>query len=263
MDGRFGSFPTNAHLSMQCSGGVYWNCHFDGDDGNPGLVANAPIHMDQGRAWTTASTMGMDDSAGTVNLYVEACTFKDVDTFIDCDRAGRVVVRNCICDGSWLLTHGFTSGAYLGGRHVELYDNEFKSTRTDEAKNMANRYFWLRAGTCVITDNSAVPPVRTQDYGSTLAILNIGDNSAPAGSQDMQPGWGHNGSADIREPIYVWDNTGSMGSTVTFNNQSGNWQAATTVATSAGDSGAELFIDLGAKPGWSKFTYPHPFRDEI
>jgi hypothetical protein len=63
-------------------------------------------------------------------------------------------------------------------------------------------------------------------------------------------------------PIYVWGNTGAMGSTVTFNNASGNWSSVTVEASEEGEEGAELFIDLGAKPGWTRYTYPHPFRYE-
>jgi hypothetical protein len=262
--GRFGNNPTIAFIAWLAQGGVLWNGYFDGQRTNPGLVANSSIFFDHPRAWTTASTMGQKgDPNGNINVYIEDSTAIDVDAFFDVDQGARVVARHNVFDGTWFLTHGFTSGQYGGGRHVEIYDNVFRSTRTDEAKNLAGRYFWLRAGTATITDNNVAGPVRTQDYGSTLAILQIGDNTAPSGSNSaMQPGWGHNGTNDIREPIYVWGNTGAMGSRVGFNNQSGNWQSVTNVASAAGDPNGELFVNLGARPGWSKYAYPHPSRSD-
>lgn len=249
-----GNNPTNSKIAMLNQGGVLWNIYFQGL-GDPNQINMSPIFLDAPRAWTTASTMGQLDSNGTVNFYLEDSTAKDVDALVDVDQRSRAVVRSNLLDGTWLLTHGFTSGMYAGGRHVEFYDNTLRVTT--RSRNMSGRYFWLRAGTAVVTGNDAARADDTQSYaGGSVGILSIGDNTAPNGTDGpMQPGWGHNGAADVRDPIYVWGNTGAMGSSVGFNNSSGNW---------AGVTGSnELIVNQGAKPGWSRFTYPHPARSAV
>jgi hypothetical protein len=261
---RYGDNPTNAMIAWLSSGGVIWNTWWASKRTSPSQVGGSTMFMDHPRAWNTASTMGQLDTNGIINVYVENSTGIDIDAIFDVDQGARLVVRNNYFDGTWFLTHGFTSGLWGAGRHVEIYDNTFRSTRTDETRNLSGRYFWLRAGTMLATGNDVAGPVRTQDYGSTIQILNIGDNTSPSGSDaPMQPGWGHDGTNNVRDPMYVWGNTGAMGSAVGFNNQSGNWQAVTIVATSPGQVDGELFVNLGAKPGWSRYTYPHPARAAI
>jgi hypothetical protein len=250
---RNGNNPTNAMIAVLSEGAVFWNTYHNSLRGNNGgAIGGEAIFLNHPRAWTTSSTMGALDANGSVNVYFEDSTAKNVDALLDIDQGSRVVVRKSEFDGSWFLTHGFTSGSYSGGRHVEIYDNQFKTTM--QARNMAGRYFWLRAGTVVITGNDAARATDTQSYaGGHVGILDIGDNTSPSGSDGpMQPGWGHSGSADVRDPIYVWGNTGAMGSEVGFNNQSGCWSCVT--------NSQELVVDQGPKPGWTRFTYPHPAR---
>lgn len=257
-----GNNPGDAFVAWLCLGGVMWNCYWESTRTNPDDIGALGVFLDSPRSWETASTMGTLDTDGNINVYVEDSTSVDNDAIFDVDKASRLVVRNCFFEGSWFLTHGFTSGVYEGGRAVEIYDNQFQSTTTDpNARNLAGRYFWLRAGTVLITGNNFDGPVDTEAYGPTLNCLQIGDNTAPSGNDGpMQPGWGHNGSTDVRDPMYVWSNTGDMGSSVGFNTSSGNWDTVTNVATEPEEADGELFVDLGAKPGWTRYTYPHPLR---
>jgi hypothetical protein len=260
-----GNNPGDSFIPIQSQGAVFWNCRWQSTRSVPSqmsVVGGLGCFMSSPRAWQSASTMGTLDTNGTVNVYVEDCSAQYVDAIYDVDQSSRLVVRYSDFDGSWFLTHGFTSGMYAGGRHVEIYNNTFVNANTQEAKNISGRYFWLRAGTCVITDNVSMEDVRSSDYGGSNSILNIGDNTSPGGSTAMQPGWGHNGTTDVLDPIYVWNNTGT-GANVSFNDQSGNWSGVTSVATVAGQAGAELFVNLGAKPGYAKYTYPHPFRSAV
>jgi hypothetical protein len=261
-----GDNPGDSFIPIQSLGGVFWNCRWTSTRSVPSQMSSVGglgCFMSSPRAWTTASTMGTLDTNGNVNVYVEDCSAQYIDAIFDVDVRSRLVVRYSDFDGTWFLTHGFTSTLYNGGRHVEIYNNTFVNANTQEAKNISGRYFWLRAGTCLITDNVANEDVRSSDYGGTNSILNIGDNTSPSGStQAMQPGWGHNGTTDVRDPIYIWNNSGSA-NPYSFNDQAGNWSGATTVATEAGQADAELFSGLGAKPGYSKYTYPHPFRESV
>ena len=75
---------------------------------NGGFLIKSP------RAWTTTSTMGTLDTNGTVNVYIEDSTFINVSQWPDIDDNGRMVMRHCVLDGTWGLTHGFTSN-WAGG----------------------------------------------------------------------------------------------------------------------------------------------------
>jgi len=249
-----GNNPTNAKIAVLSQGGVFWNTYHQGL-GDPNQINMASIFLDHPRAWTTSSTMGQLDTSGSVNVYMEDSTARDVDALVDVDQGGRLVMRKSVMDGTWFLTHGFTSGAYGGGRHVEIYDNTFRVST--QSRNMSSRYFWLRAGTVVITGNDVAKATDTQSYaGGNVGILDIGDNTSPSGSDSpMQPGWGHNGSTDVRDPIYVWGNSGAMGSEVGYNDQSGCWSCVT--------NSQELVVNQGPKPGWARYAYPHPARAAV
>jgi hypothetical protein len=161
-------------------------------------------------------------------------------------------MRYSTLDGAWGITHGFTSR--WGGRHFEYYNNTFRVTNTN--RNMAGRYFWIRAGTGVFTDNVVNSAANTQEWGNPN-LIDIGDNTSPTSyPQARQPGWGHDGSRDVIDPIYVWNNTGARASTWSYQTQPGGWENNVVL-------GREIFVNSGAKPGWSKYAYPHPLRTAI
>lgn len=251
---RFGNNPGESLIAMMALGGVIYNTYGLNASAANIFPGGSGIFVDSPLAWTTASTMGTLDTSGNVNVYIEDSTFKDVSILADVDSGGRLVIRHCTADGSFFETHGYSSGMYGGGRHVEIYDNTL--ARNTSLRN-TTRYFWLRAGTFVATGNVISDPL-LDGYGFTSAFV-TGDASSQTPTNDlpMSPGWGHNGTTDVRDAIYIWSNTGPRASDHTFAN---GWDATVQVASSAGDSTAELFIDKGAKPGWTRYTYPHPAR---
>lgn len=229
-----------------------WNCVISGQGFSDGAISpvgtiNGCVYMTSPRAWTTPSTMGTLDTNGTINWYFEDSTFLVVNQAPDVDDHGRLVARRCVFDGSMGLTHGFTS--MFGGRHVEYYNNSFLNTFSN--RNHGN-HFWYRAGTGVMTENSCSN--QNQGYGAPDLFM-IGDNTSPSGSYliPRQPGCGHNGSSYVSDPIYAWNNTGPGEASWGYNNQPGGWQAVV-------QSGRDVFVNAGAKPGYAKFTYPHPLR---
>lgn len=239
-------FPTGRHIDWQSLGGVVWNTVIHPKPGkNLGTPTGESILLKSTRSWDTASTMGALDTGGLVNWYFEDSTVANA-SWLDCDELGRAVMRHCVFDGSWSTTHGL-SGA--GGRHVEIYDNTFSVTEADRA--IAGRYYWLRAGTGVFTDNVVNNCVNPGAYGS-VSFLAIAESFITPSSnpQDRQAGWGHDGASDVIDPIYVWNNTGARAST---------WYIDAAWADNV-QEGREVFVDAGAKPGYSKFTYPHPLR---
>ena len=169
-----------AFVSIDSLGAVIWNTLFDGSQVPPGNaggggdgMSGAGIHLSSPQDWTTRSTMGTLDDNGVINVYFEDCHLY-IWGQADVDNDGRLVVRKSIMNGTSWQTHGFTSTT--GGRHVELYDNDFINTVNN--RNF-NRYFWLRAGTVLFTDNSASN--QNTGYG-TPKLLDIGDNTNPSGS---------------------------------------------------------------------------------
>jgi hypothetical protein len=243
-----------ARITWHALGGVAWNIYMDGtefpsyQDAGPS-IANIAIHVWSPRAWYTPSTMGTLDTNGDINLYFEDSTFKNTGGG-DIDNNARVVMRHSTFDGSIWATHGFTS--LWGGRHWESYNNTYQVTT--RMRNHAGAYFWSRAGTGIFTDNIVNNASFTQEYGSP-SLFKIGDNTDPTGyPQPRQPGWGHDGTSNVIDPIYIWNNTGPQAYTYWFYNSA--W-------TNNVQLNRELFVNAGAKPGYQKYTYPHPARAAI
>ena len=243
---RFGDQPNVAVIAWLSLGGVMWNSYVNGVGGGLGgqcCPEGASILVNSPRSWLTASTMGTLDTNGTANVYFEDSTFVNFGQSPDVDDRGRLVMRHSLLDGISGLTHGFTSS--WGGRHVEYYNNNINTSTNN--RNVAGRYFWLRAGTGVWTDNTISYPNR--GYG-TPTLLDTSDNTTPRGyPQERQCGWGHNGTSHVRDPIYLWNNAG--GST---------WQVSQSAWEANCRANVEVFVNAGPKPGYAKYAYPHPSR---
>lgn len=252
MENKSRQWPASQCITFAGRGGIIWNFVMQGTQDISLVGEGSCLIKNTGiRDWTTASTMGSLDD-GTYNVYMEDSTITDVGNFPDIDDHGRYVCRHCIYDGSWGETHGFTS--LYGGRHWEFYDNIFRGTT--ENRNIANRYFWCRAGTGLFTDNEVLDVVTPSEYGST-SQLQIGDNTSPSGSYLIarQPGCGHNGSSYVSDPIYIWNNTGARAYSWAFQESPGGWDAVV-------QSNRDIYVNNGAKPSYSKYTYPHPARPD-
>lgn len=242
---RYGNSHEIAAVDWRALGGVIWNTRFVGL--GPTGVGGASFYISSPRGWTTPSTMGSLDTNGSVNVYLEDSSCLNCGSFPDNDPAGRAVWRYNDIDGCNGTMHGFTS--VTTGRHIEYYNNTFSVTT--EERNHVGRYFWLRGGTALFTDN-VVNNASNPGYYGNISLLNVGENN-PSGPYPipMQPGWGHNGTDHVSDPVYIWNNSGSRGST---------WWVI-----SAWENhfilNRDIFVDSGPKPGYSKYTYPHPLRN--
>jgi hypothetical protein len=252
---RSGNQPDIGAMSLLSQGGVFWNCYVSGEGFSspppfPVGSGNASIYVHSPRAWTTPSTMGSLDVGGLVNWYLEDSNFYIVGQCPDIDDNARTVIRYSTLNGVFGVTHGFTS--MWGGRHGEYYNNQILNT-------VANRNYgypiWCRGGTVLMTENFVSD--QNQGYG-TPSALHIGDNTSPQGSYliPRQPGCGHNGSNYVSDPIYIWNQTGGSAYDWGFNNSPGGWQSYVV-------EGRNIFVNAGPKPGYSKFTYPHPARAAV
>ena len=270
------------------AGGVIWNCTFESTTNNGacshGNTAGDNIKLTSTVNWDNASTMGTNDTNGQTNTYIEDCIFINLPT-IDVDENARVVLRHCnLRSPTTGGSHGPTST--YGGRHVEIYDNTFSLPDKDVD---VIRYYWMRGGTGVFTGNSFQAITLGSCHGGTRATLQfIVENTTRTTSHNCctawecfhQPGSGSNGTSrhdylsanqtpydsyQIPEPVYIWGNSGT-GNTVALltstNNQTDDCGKG-YVTTDFFVQNQDYFVSTdssAAKPGWTRYTYPHPLR---
>lgn len=267
--------------------GVVWDSTFAGF---PFAVAGTGIKVAQHSStgsWTSASTMGAADTTGLNNIYIEDCDFHAMRNATDFDGNSRSVMRYCLFDNAGTGTHGADSGNY-GVRHYEWYNNEFVFTNLNSESFALTWFFFLRGGTGVFTDND-IDNISSSWWGNkdefSMAILNLNENWGPNpcwGADDpgvqypcpRQVGLGYvtgSGTDGLdrttdsvtyvgdSEPVYIWGNTGST-PTIAYSSGGGGC----TNPDSAADyivEDRDYFVGT-AKPGYSKYTYPHPLRGE-
>jgi hypothetical protein len=257
--------------------GVIYRCSFDSQFqsivGHNGLGWNdigiGFINFsDSTGSWSSNSTMGASDTTGLNNFYVEDCYFAAMPIqAMDAGASARVVVRHCIFDNSGFTSHGADTGP-LGLRYLEAYNNTLVFTSggdSDGSKTLALNWFWLmRGGTAVITDN-VLPAISSTAWGVKgsvqMTVENVRRNAGPYPCWTTYPaphqvGQGYI-SGLVTEPVYVWNNTGTAGNNVGLQDynpdECGNNEQMSTFIQSGRD-----YITGTAKPGYSKYTYPHP-----
>jgi hypothetical protein len=220
-------------------------------------------------SWESAHTMGTADTTGTRNLYVEENTITRVPLqAFDSDGNCRIVVRyNTFADSAY-TSHGPDTGPY-GNRHTELYNNTFTFTNSgcNTPPAILDYFIFVRGGVWVIADN-VMPDLSSCYLGNKseikMQIQNLRRNSGPMPCWDggypmpRQIGRGHNGTSYISDPVYIWGNSGGVNSSPAIvdygPDQCGGGPSMTQYVQAGRD-----FV-LGARPGYSKYAYPHPLR---
>jgi len=274
------SFVSNGGLldmiRFTTNGGIIWNWTFYDNDKNESAITFQNSSGDAhgvSRDWMSNDTMGMVDSNGTANTYVEDCVFNEMQVgALDFSDNSRVVVRHCTFNNSGFSSHGLDTGLY-GTRQWEVYNNTFifSNSGTSMAGNPfplpLNWWFYCRGGTGVIFNN-VMPDISSQEWGKKASILftvfNLRRRSAYIPPQTRwqaihQVGQGYKGGL-ILDPVYVW---GNRGGTSYDHLNLNDWQPD---ECGNGLSSSEFIkpnrdVYLGtAKPGYIPYTYPHPLR---
>ena len=269
-------------ISSATNTAVVWNCSFDAPFFQTELGIQFKWEDATGaQSWTTSDTIGMHDTNGNKNFYVEDCDFHYFLNAMDTDGNSRVVVRHCTFDNAGTGSHGADTGPY-GTRHWEYYNNThiFEPT-TNGVVLPLNWWIFIRGGTGVITDN-VMPKITSQDYpnkGSvTMIVENIRRNAGPYPCWTTYPaphsaGRGNNGTSntmlvgDFTDPIRVWNNTGgtdasNVGIIQYEPDECGNG----TLATAFTKINRDYFFSTdstAARSGYQKYTYPHPLRGSL
>lgn len=268
------NFQITAAFDWFASGGLIYNCHFfsDVDGGGGGWGSGSGcIRVMSNIPWVAVSSFGILDSGGDKNLYIEDCTFDNIyNQCVDVDDNGRLVVRHCVINNTQMLTHGTTSKQ--GGRQVELYNNSF-NYKTMPANSAGfktvnvNRWFWWRAGTARVHDNQ-VDKINSGDWGNKPSWLFIAESLTRSGAgsgcqteADYQgvhwPGSGGDGSRQVPDPIYFWNNTGEGAAAWATSDQSG-YDCHGGSSANVIKEGRDIRFETPS--GYIAFSYPHPLR---
>ena len=286
------SEPSSNHTAIlvQSLQGVIWNCSIDAgafglNSGGISQFGKAPNYPLGIASWTSPSTWGNLDTTGTNNFYVEDCDFHAMLNATSNDNGGRFVMRYCSFDNTGIGSHGADSGPF-GMRFFEIYDSEFVFNSTTGDTLGLNYWIYLRGGTLLLTD-CIMPLISSQDYRTkpsfNLTVMNLQRNSGPnpcwgAGTQNgarypcpRQVGFGYvtgNGTnglgrtndsvtyAGDSEPIYIWNITGPTPS-ISTSDYGGNECSNPDHSSNYIRAGRDYFVGT-PKPGYAKYTYPHP-----
>ncbi|PYX53914.1 MAG: hypothetical protein DMG76_23725 [Acidobacteria bacterium] len=284
----------NRCIDWQSSGGLFYNCTVWA---NPIGTDNTTVNwirvlQDNVRLWESSPTTGTLDTGGNINLYIEDCTiYNCLSQTLDLDDGARLVVRKCQLFDTGSTAHGADSSK-KGGRHIEYYDNTFTHTlginggATLDPNNYPQNLSWwynMRGGTMIITRN-AIPDNVSQWWGSK-ATWTAGDWAVQRGTNQFgcplsypspyQAGWGSDGVTITNcvtslgtfpitqslEPIYIWANTVGAAANILSLNDWGTDSCGHGLSSAGFIQQGRDFI-LGPKPGYTSFTYPHPFRTQ-
>jgi hypothetical protein len=221
-------------------------------------------------SWESPDTMGSKDSTGDHNLYVEDNKINRVPLqAFDSDGNCRIVVRYNTFTDSGYTSHGPDTGTY-GNRHTEIYNNTFshQSNGCNAPATTMDYFIFIRGGVWVITDN-VLPDVNDCWLGNKaevkMMIQNLRRNSGPMpcwkGGYPMprQIGFGHNGTAYISDPVYIWGNTGGGNyNSPSLENYDPDECGGGPAITQFVQAGRDFV--LGPRPNYAKYTYPHPLR---
>jgi hypothetical protein len=277
------------------NGIIFSGCTFTNEISSLGLTGISFTCPKYGptATWNTPDTMGLNADSTGLNVgdtaagwdgvaglncsYVENCTISNgTSGSFNGDDNSRVVIRYNTINDSQPFSHGQDTSEY-GSRHYEIYNNTFHYVSAT-----VNDQCWasFRGAVALVANNvmDAIP-------GKSSVLLEcqqINRNSGPGACQTSYPanrqcgiGWsarsaatyGHpvvtsDGTGEISDPIYIWGNTGSGGSS----SASGYVNLNGFSPDSCGN-GLQIsqFVQLGrdylvgtARPGWVPYTYPHP-----
>jgi hypothetical protein len=217
-------------------------------------------------SWSTPATMGMDDPDGKLNIYIEDNVFYGgTNGGVDADAASRVVYRFNALTYSSFNSHGKATSIF-SVRHWEIYNNKFMHQNSRDQIANQNWAIWIRGGTGVIFDNHFDDLAGSWgDKAEVRFSLRGAEDNRPQGSCSntrypvpQQLGQGHDGSSPVTDPIYMWDNAGTL-------RISTDWGWGNPCGFEVDDFfrwGRDAFNGR-ARPGYVPYTHPHPLVAEF
>ena len=289
------AFTNSNAIRMNTNRGVIYSITANNHGGTEEVVQCKPQSLTS--SWNTRSTMGTADTTGESNVYVEDSTFTlALHEAIDWDDNCRLVLRHNTFDNSSITSHGADTSS-IGARHVELYNNTFIFTNLgdcDGSKTANLAYFiFMRGATGIIADNTGLTTMTSCAWGTkpalNLTVMNLQRSAGP------NPCWGQSSSNGAKypaprqvglgyvtgtgrdgngrandsqtyvgdsEPMYIWNQSFTPTISDYETGQADTCSGAPTGYDKSSNylvAGRDYFIGT-QKPGYTKYTYPHPLR---
>lgn len=242
-----------------------------------GAVGKSNIQNVMNYIWQEPLGLGTGDA-----VFYEDNTFNETHAinefqFVDCNRAGRYVVRHNDFENGMLDTHGLQDMSERSCRSYEIYDNTINTTQSQF------RFINIRSATGVIYDNTITGPYQSTDvrvlndrsfqipHGGTVSDICDGTNAVDGNTAPttIYYGWpcrdqvgrgrdqaGGYPQPQLSDPLYVWGNTlnGNAVGVKPHDCQSTYVpNGSCTVILANRD-----YIVGTPKPGYTAYTYPHP-----
>lgn len=208
----------------------------------------------------TADAVYIEDNAFTFTVFGNA---------VDCSMGGSYVFRHNTVTDVYLEAHSI-QGLHRACRKWEIYEN----TLSAQPSMGVYWLYFLRGGTGVVYNNTATgsfgaPYVAVDNVRSFMSVgapFNACNGASPWDGNQDATGWpcldqiGQAGDTapfagvpptQTREPAYFWGNTYN-GTAIGANVVNG---AGATVKPNR-----DYFVNVGAKPGYTAYPYPHPLQ---
>jgi PKD repeat protein len=231
--------------------------------------------------WESPSTLGILDTTGELNVYMEDNILTGCAQGTDFDDSCRVVFRYNTCMDFLVLSHGFDSSPY-GSRQVEIYQNSlgygdntvFDPILGNIPMNVSSMIGMRGGGVWRITDNLIADPSTPGSlWGARNAMLFEmytlrGNPYCELGAYPIyhQQARGHNGVAYFQDPTYIWNNTKLTTPWVAGGGPSDAPSVHNTDSCRPDGKTTADFVVLGrdfflSDPGtYTPYTYPHPLQ---
>lgn len=247
-------------IRYQTNGGVIYRNVFRGNLDDSGIQHKV---TNDSSSWSTADTMGIRDTDGKRNLYIEDNVFEGMAAqATDFDDSARVVFRHNTMRHSSFNSHGLATSP-VGVRHYEIYNNSFLYPSASVNQNW---HIWLRGGTGVIFNNQ-VQDITGSQWGDK-AELQFSVRAAVDGGVEgccrswpckHQVGQNHDGTRQFTDPVQIWGNTGILRWA-----RNGGW--TNTCGNNMADflqEGRDFVFSSSPKSGYTPYPYPHPLRQDV
>lgn len=232
-----------------------------------GYPASTSGEMNGTTHWAQALGLGTNDA-----VYVEdnAFTFTVFYNAFDCQYSGEIVFRHNTVTDAYLEVHS-VQGWGRACRKWEVYENTIAQSAVE-----VYRPVFFRGGTGVIFNNTVTGTygVGTIHFDNVRSFTDVGGEIGICAGASIWDGNSDSSGWPCRDQIGrgldsgTWTTspypTQSLDAAYIWNNTiNGSALGVTVINGSETDhiiANRDYYVNVGAKPGYTSYTYPHPLR---